>query len=176
MGGRSASRNLAAQHGAGADRLRRTNRWDFTWFRVRRAAAQRQAVRPHTPHLNMGDSTARASISKNARAERVGSILAGAHTATDQLAAWHQHLQKTLRFPFTATYQANTGTVPFCGGAILHVIGLAPLISCSNDALAKVMDGQQSTFVPFHLLVPRDVDHGTAQALADWRHWRASRG
>lgn len=114
------------------------------------------------------------------REERITmEIVVDAYTAEEQALGWYYYLQKTLQFPFMATYMMQRRGAAEKEAKPVKVINMAVEEECENEMFVEVeWDGdvlpillEELTFTSGDSELSEEKDAKTQEAIEDWHYW-----
>jgi hypothetical protein len=101
----------------------------------------------------------------------VNEIVVDAYNSDERALSWYYHLENHLRFPFEALCSKRRATSPLKVGESVTITGLAPEDDCGAEIIVLTRWHERPLGVPLSQLAPKDIDAGTAEAIADWQYW-----
>lgn len=115
-----------------------------------------------------------------AREERITmEIVVDAYTAEEQALGWYYYLEKTLQFPFIATYMMMRHGAAEKEAKSVKVISMADEEECENEIFVEVeWDGdvlpillEELTFKSRDGEQTEEMAAKTQEAIEDWHYW-----
>lgn len=106
-------------------------------------------------------------------------IVVDAYTAEEQALGWYYYLERTLQFPFIATYMMQRRDAPEKEAKHIKVISMADEEECENEMFVEVeWDGdvlpillEDLTFKSGNGEQSEEMAAKTQEAIEDWHYW-----
>ena len=100
-------------------------------------------------------------------------IVVDAYGPEERAMGWYYYLVNVMKFPFTATCNAERATSPLKKGDEVEILALADADDCEHEIFVMTRwDVKSQLAVPLAQLKPAsDTDRATVQAVEDWHYW-----
>ena len=100
-------------------------------------------------------------------------IVVDAYGPEERAMGWYYYLDNAMKFPFTATCNAERATSPLKKGDEVEILALADADDCEHEIFVMTRwDVKSQLAVPLAQLKPAsDTDEATVQAVEDWHYW-----
>ncbi len=100
-------------------------------------------------------------------------IVVDANGPEEVAMSWYYYLDDVMKFPFTATCNAQRATSPLKEGDEIEVTALADADDCEHEIFVMTRwDVKSQLAVPLAQLKPASgTDEATLQAIEDWHYW-----
>lgn len=100
-------------------------------------------------------------------------IVVDANGPEEVAMGWYHYLDDVMKFPFTATCNAERATSPLKKGDEIEVTALADADDCEHEIFVMTRwDVKSQLAVPLAQLKPSSsTDEATLQAVEDWHYW-----
>lgn len=100
-------------------------------------------------------------------------IVVDANGPEEVAMSWYYYLDDVMKFPFTATCNAQRATSPLKKGDEIEVTALADADDCEHEIFVMTRwEVKSQLAVPLAQLKPApSTDEATLQAVEDWHYW-----
>ena len=100
-------------------------------------------------------------------------IVVDANGPEEVAMGWYYYLNDVMKFPFTATCNAQRATSPLKKGDEIEVTALADADDCEHEIFVMTRwEVKSQLAVPLAQLKPAsNTDEATLQAVEDWHYW-----
>jgi hypothetical protein len=121
------------------------------------------------PGINdkVGQECLMAKAKSKRREDRIEmEIVVDAYGPEERAMGWYYYLDNVMKFPFTATCNAERATSPLKKGDEVEILALADADDCEHEILVI------TRWDPLVQLKPASgTDRATVQAVEDWHYW-----